>query len=1078
MPGLYLHTSNRLELLAENLATILRAPLRDPFAEEIVVVQSIGMGRWLSLRLAEAQGICANVRFPFPQRFVSDIFQLALPNRADTGFYTRENLTWRIMALLPGLVARPEFAELERYLDQPRAELRRYQLAGKIAASFDQYLAFRPGMILDWEKNRATADWQVLLWREVIGSARGLHPPALVEEFKRTVDRGTAALPERVALFGISSLPPFYLQFLQECARATDIHLFTMRPTPEYWGDARSPREISRARRRAPESAQLDLQFSAAGANPLLTSCGKLGREFLDSVTDLQPTAEKEEFAPPPQDTLLTQIQHDIYALLDPAGHAPLPVAPDDRSLQFHSCHSAMREMEVLHDQLLDLFTRHPDLKPHDVVVMAPDIAKYAPFIEAVFDTAPEASRIPFSVADRGTRAENGVIDTFLRVLESAGSRFTASSVMSILESSALQRRFDLVDTDLDTIRGWIEKTGIRWGIDAEQRTALGLPAFAENSWRAGLDRLLLGYAAPARGEQLFEGILAFDNIEGSLAETLGHFVEFAEALFSAAADLQQPRPLLAWQKTLEQIALRFFPPDDEREAELRQLRRTLESLGETAALSGFAENVPLDVLLAHLDQRLAESESGSGFLVGRVTFCALKPMRAVPFRVVCLVGLNDTDYPRHHRAPTFDLIAQAPQPGDRSTRDDDRYLFLEALLSARDVFYVSYIGRSSRDNSEIPPSVLVSELLDYAASRFALDRTAPLVTEHRLQPFSPAYFRGEGALFSYSAENCLASEVATARRVDPPIFVSAPIGEPEADWRKVEAAQLISFFGNPARFFCEKRLDLRVPRLENLLEDSEPLEIGSLPRYHLQQDLLTRALRGESLAPLLPVLRANGDLPPGHAGAARLNELCVAAERFAALVRQEVGGEPDAPREVQLALDPFHLSARLDKHYSGRQVHYRLTTRKPKDLLTAWINHLVANSATETATLLITVTKDIDPVVVRFEPVKPKFATQHLRQLLEVYGQGLRAPLTFFPKSSLVFAEKMRAGDPIAALKAARKKWEKEPGKFDDDRGEPPEKEDTYFRVAFRNVADPLDAAFTKLATEVFGPPLEAMQE
>ena len=233
---------------------------------------------------------------------------------------------------------------------------------------------------------------------------------------------------------------------------------------------------------------------------------------------------------------------------------------------------------------------------------------------------------------------------------------------MSILESSALQRRFDLADPDLEIFRTWIDQTGIRWGIDAAQRAELGLPAFAQNTWRAGLDRLLLGYAAPARGEKLFAGILAFDKIEGGLAETLGRFVEFAEALFSTAGELQQPRPLLAWQETLRQIALRFFPPDDEREPDLRRLRRVLDSLGETAILSGFEEAVPLDVLLAHLEKALAESESGSGFLVGCVTFCALKPMRTVPFRVVCLVGMNDTDYPRHHRAPGFDLIAQDPQ--------------------------------------------------------------------------------------------------------------------------------------------------------------------------------------------------------------------------------------------------------------------------------------------------------------------------------------------------------------------------------------------------------------------------------
>ena len=738
-----------------------------------------------------------------------------------------------------------------------------------------------------------------------------------------------------------------------------------------------------------------------------------------------------------------------------------------------------MREMEVLHDQLLALFEEQPDLKPHEIVVMAPDISVYAPFTDAVFDTAPEPLRIPFSVSDRGARAENGVVDTFLSILEAAGSRFTASSVMSILESSTLQRRFDLADSDLEIIRTWIDKTGIRWGIDAAQRTALGLPAFAQNSWRAGIDRLLLGYAAPAHGEKLFEGILAYDEVEGNLAETLGHLVEFAEALFSTAGDLQQPRPLLAWQETLRQIAFRFFPPDDEREPELRRLRRVVESLGETAALSGFDEAVPLDVLLAHLEKVLAESESGSGFLVGRVTFCALKPMRTVPFRVVCLVGLNDTAYPRHTRAPGFDLIAQDPRPGDRSTRDDDRYLFLEALLSARNVFYLSYVGQSGRDNSPIPPSVLVSELLDYAEGSFAIPAGAPLVTKHRLQPFSPVYFQDGSELFSYSTENCGASEVANSERHDPPPFINAPISEPEADWRQLEAGKLIRFFGHPAKFFIEQRLDLRLPRMDGMLEESEPLEIDSLAKYRLQQDLLTHALRGDSLEELRPVLRATGELPPGHAGDARLRAMSEAADEFATLVRQNLGQGADEIREVALALDDFSLSARLDNLHGGRLVHYRLTTRKPKDLLTAWINHLLANTERATESILITADKENCPVLEPFAPVAPKDAQEHLGQLLRLYWRGLREPLRLFPRSSLAYVEQMlKPKGNRSPLEAAQAKWRRYPEAWEPDRGERPEANDRHFSFVFRNVTDPLDEEFEQLALAVFVPAMKAMHK
>ncbi len=1060
-PGsrLYLYTSNRLEFLSAQVAQVFATPLSATLKPEIVVVQNLGVARWLTQQLALRQRICANIAFLFPQKFVAGLFDEALPGRAVGRFYEREILTWRIMKLLPPLLARSEFETLRRYVEQTRAELRLFQLAGKIASSFDQYVAFRPRLILDWESG-AGDDWQAILWREVTSSAPGLHPPALAKEFSAALRIGAARLPERVSFFGISTLPPLYVELLQEIAQHTEVHLFVMQPTPEWWSDIRSEREELRLRKKSPANAQLHLQFERG--NPLLASWGKVGREFLEIVSDLTPAREHDRTQEPKGDTALAHIQRDIFRL-ENMRRSP---APNEQPLQFHSCHSEMREMEVLHDQLLALFEAHPDLKPHDIIVMAPDISVYAPFIEAVFDTSPEEQHIPFSISDRGARAENGIIDTFLLILESAGSRFTASSVMSILESLPLQRRFCLAAGDLETVRTWIAKTGIRWGMDAAHRAQFDLPEFHENSWRYGLDRLLLGYATPAHGEHLFDGILAFDEVEGSLAETLGNFAEFVETLFATASDVKQPRTLSAWEVMLREITAHFFEADNEREVEMRQLRRVLESLRDF----DYDELVTLDVLLAHLEQALDTTESGSRFLAGRVTFCALKPMRTVPFRVVCLVGMNDTAYPRHNTAPAFDLIAQNPQRGDRNTRDDDRYLFFEALLSAREVFYISYIGQSIRDNSKIPPSVLVSELLDY---------TGGTVTQHRLQPFNADYFDQRHALFSYSAENCAASEVALASRTTPHPFIVQPIAQPEEEWRRLDASQLINFFGHPARFFIKERLQIRPPKEDALLEDSEPTELHQLAKYSLQQELLARAVTGEPFEPLLPIIRARGELPPGHAGEAKLRGLCEAAEDFAALVRQHLPIETAAPYEAQLAIGQFELSARLDNLREGQLVRYRLTTRKPKDLLRIWIEHLVINCDRATKSLLITADKNSQPVLEPFAALDSKTAREELHKLLELYWRGLREPIRLYPKTSLLFVEKeLKPSRNSTPLEAAWKKWYCRPEQWEADRGEPPESTDDYFYLAFRHVEDPLDEEFQRIARAVFRPPLEARQE
>jgi exodeoxyribonuclease V gamma subunit len=454
------------------------------------------------------------------------------------------------------------------------------------------------------------------------------------------------------------------------------------------------------------------------------------------------------------------------------------------------------------------------------------------------------------------------------------------------------------------------------------------------------------------------------------------------------------------------------------------------------------------------------------------VTFCPLKPLSSVPFRVICLVGMNDTAYPRHSSAPAFDLMAQNPKPGDRSTRDDDRYLFLEALLSARDVFYLSYVGQSIRDNSKLPPSVLVSELLDY---------TGCTVTEHKLQPFNAAYFAKDSALFSYSAENSIASEVASAGRVTPPPFIAAPISEPEDEWRRVDNKQLISFFGHPAKFFIKERLQIRPAEDDELLEDSEPTEMHQLAKYNVQQELLARAVRGEPLEPLLPIIRARGELPPGHAGEAKLRGMCEAAAEFGALVRQHISS--DRPPNRMRCSYPIVRSklARALRQLPGEQlVRYRLTTRKPKDVLGTWIEHLMHElRATRRVAPHLPPIKTASRCSRRLSPSTGHRTRAAAAHCSSSTGKACASRCVSFPKTSLHFVEReLKPSRESTALQSAWKKWAAPPEQWEADRGAPPESKDDYFHMAFRHVADPLDEQFQRIARAVFLPALEARKE
>jgi len=1067
MPGLKLYTSNRMEILAELLSDVLKAPLKHPLASEIILVQSKGMERWLSMELAKRRGICANVRFPYPIHFVHGLFREMLPDLPDPSPYEPVIMTWDIMRLLPSLLDNPGFQAIKTYLGGGEYDLKQYQLSVRIADLFDQYLLFRPDMILRWDRG-IEDHWQAVLWRKILEGKGNIHRAALHDAFLRTIrdsHRELKSIPERISIFGISALPPFHIQFLEVLSSVIDVNLFLMNPCREFWGDIVSDQEMNRYITGWRGKDVLPGELYLESGNRLLASMGALGREFFHIIGEIQ-CEEVPEFEDPGEDSLLAAIQSDIVHLRErrSAGAPPFPEA--DGSLQIHSCHSPLREIEVLQDSLLALFADNTHIRPDDVLVMIPDIELYAPFIQAVFSITPDDARwLPFTIADRGLLNESSLIDTFLKLLDLAGSRFGVSGVLDLLEADAVRSQFALAEEDLALIHHWLRKTGIRWGIDAGGKETLSTPAYPWNTWRAGLDRMLLGYAMPAGHEdELFMGILPFNGIEGGSTEIFGHFLQFTETLFRSMAALEEKKTLSEWGDFLIQILDVFFSDNENTLRVMQAIRHVIHELPEIQASSGFADKIGLDVIKAWLKQNLKERGFGVGFLTGGVTFCTILPMRSIPLKIICLIGMNDDAYPRQSHRLGFDLMAASSRTGDRSRRMDDRYLFLEAILSARQKLYISYVGQSLKDNSPRPPSVLVSELLDYVEEGFGETVREGICIHHRLQAFSPSYFAGDRRLFSYSEENLRAAQSAVAGRRETSPYIPSGLSEPEEVWKTINLESFLYFFSNPAMFLIRHRLGIHLREEPAVMDENEPFELNKLEAYHIKQELLTRALK-ENEKPIRDVytlMQASGRLPHGSPGVCCYDDLCALTGHFIRKIHPHIKGGQREPIAVDIDIDGFHLTGQLVNVYPEGLVSYRMAKVKGPDRLRAWISHLVLNHLREHAAVRKTILVCEDRTF-RYSPVED--AETCLRILLDIYWKGLRKPLHFFPESSLAYAEQAAKGAaPEKGMRTAQGKW----AAF-----EYAEKEDAYYDLCFRQI-DPLDDQFHELALAIFEPMLK----
>lgn len=996
---LTIHQSNRLEALVPALARVCTPPLGHPFMPERIVVPNTGMARWLSLALADAQGICLNVEFPLPATLVWELWRKSLPGVPDESTFVPAAMAWRLMELLADL-GEGAAAPLLAYLDGGD-DMRRFELASRIAVAFDQYLVYRPEMVLGWEEGRRTTDhadeeWQAGLWRSLAGGAGSRHRARLLQDF--LVSGATASdLPERLSVFGLPALPPAIFQVLRAAAVHADVHIFLVNPCRGFWMDTLPERSIARI---AGDQDPADLYLDSG--NPLLSSMGGQGRDFLSMVIE-EDCRQEDLFEEPEGASLLACVQRDILDLERPgrAGAPKHEVEPDDESLQVRGSYSRMREVEALHDYLLHLFDTHPDLDPSDVRVMMPKIDEYAPLIEAVFGAAPENRRIPFAIADLRARTESPVIDAFLALLELPSSRYDAPAVLALLEVEAVRTRFGITQDDLPRVTEWVRTAGIRWGVDGASRERLGLPGDEENSWRFGLDRMMFGYAMAGNGRELFSGILPAGGIEGIDARLMGELQRFAGAVTGLAGQIEGARPVAEWCDHLASVGEDFFERKVAGE-ELDALRLALETIRDESTAAGFTAPISLDVVRAALEEKLGAPGAAWAFLSGRVTFCTLVPMRSVPAEIVCLLGLNDGEFPRSSRPPSFDLMAGNFIRGDRARRDDDRYLFLEALLSARRALYLSHVSRSPRDNSEVPPSLLLAELEDVVSEAFVVADTEASPTirlEHRLQAFSPRYFTGEGPLFSYR-EDLATALTRRATHPEPTGFLAALLPEPDEEWRTVSVARLARFFRSPAKYFLQERLGIRLDEAEASVPATESFGFDALESWQLREDMLARGMAGEEAAETTALMRAAGRLPHGHAGPVFVDDVADSLREFIARV---VAAEPAlAPRTVpiDLELDGFRIVGEVEYVY-GEERFAAFQGRKKSSnfvlderrLIEYWIEHLVLSVAG-----IPVRTHCLAPGDERWIEAEPD-AREHLADLLAFYWEGLREPLAFFPR-------------------------------------------------------------------------------
>jgi len=1074
--GLRLHRAERADALVAGLADVLRTAPVDPFTPDVVAVPSKGVERWIAQSLSavlgtqpgRGDGVCANVVFPSPGRLVREAVAAGSGIEPDDDPWAQHRLPWPLLEVIDGCATEEWCRTLGRHLGLLHGAVdqgRRMAVAQKLAGLFTSYGAQRPTMVRDWLGGRDTDGygtpldpdhrWQAELWRRLRAHIGTDSPPERVESATEALraEPSLVELPQRLSLFGPTRLSTDQIQVVDALAARREVHLWLPYPSYGLWEHvaADAPTEAH-----AQVPTRRDDPTADVPAHPLVRSLGRDAREMQLRLSAHTGIGQDEHLGVGTAgSTLLGALQHDIHADRAPAGGHRL--AEDDTSVQVHACHGRQRQVEVLREVLLGMLADDPTLEPRDIIVMCPDIESYAPLVAATFglsasdlddvpggtpDNTHPGHRLSVRLADRSLRQTNPVLAVAARLLELADSRLTASEVLDLAAMPPVRRRFQLDDDSLERVGDWVRRSGVRWGLDAESRGAFGLDEFRQNTWQSGLDRILVGVTMDEDDLRALDGTLPLDDVDSSEIDLAGRLAEMLDRLAAAVGALNREQTLDEWLAALGEAVdslVAVSPRDSWQVSQARwQLADTLTAAeGHTATTA-----LRLSDVRALLGERLKGRPTRANFRTGALTMCTMVPMRSVPHRVVCLLGLDDGVFPRTTRVDGDDILARRPRVGERDARAEDRQLFLDAILAARERLVCVYSGADERTGAARPPAVPLGELLD------VLDRTAHaphgrvrdrVLTRHPLQPFDARNFvagdMARDTAFSFDRSAYEGSKALLGDRGPRPPFLPSPVPHPDLP-QTVELDALVRFLEHPARGFLRQRLELSTPDEEDEPSDAIPVDLDGLERWAVGDRLLRAGVAGLADDRAVRAEWLRGQLPPGRLGDAIVVPISEQVARLvdvSADLRRLDPTQADVSVTLPSGITVAGTVANIHGDCIVRVVYSRLS---PKHRLRAWV-HLLALSAhaADSSWRAATVGRNPDrrggDVLGSFlGGVSPQDAVAHLDTLVQIYRTGLTFPLPLPPETSCRYAEKRAGGKSVhTAVRYAGYAWRSKSG-------------------------------------------------
>ncbi|WP_367670646.1 exodeoxyribonuclease V subunit gamma [Sodalis-like secondary symbiont of Drepanosiphum platanoidis] len=972
--------SNRLDLLKSLVSNIIKKqPLKDIFESEIILTQSKGMSQWMQIELCKDLGISSNIKFVLPANFIWNIFMKILPDILVEDSFTKISMTWRFMSILPSLYKKKNFIKIKSYLKNFDIQ-KMFYFASGIADLFDQYLVFRPEWINSWQNKKNYEGlgedqyWQSSLWRYFIKNLKKFKSSLwnrsnIYNKCIKILSKSFILpknFPKRIFIFGISSLPLTYLKVLYFLSRHIDIHFLFKNPCKHYWENIQDNKTIlnqlfnnknNMIKKYKKYYKKKSIKFinQKKLENPLLSSWGKLGKDTISILSNIQDIQEIKLFIKNKNKSLLNEIQKDIFNLEDNSffnmnvnlkKQNKRKIYIKDNSISINVCHSIQREVEILQDELLTIFQKDSSLEPKDIVVMVANIKEYSPSIKSVFGDKLLNRNIPFSISEFKSYYMNNIIKEFFNIIKLFHSRFTSQDVLNLLKEKSIKKKFCINSKEIKIIYKWIKQSGIRWGLDKKTINFFNFPIKNQYTWKYGLKRMLLGYAMDD-DDGTWNKITPYDEINGKISYIINKIYEIINLLCYWRDKTLKNKPLNLWKTYIEDIINDFFILDEKSEHIFLSLKKYWNKIIESGLNARYKKNIPISILENELFNYFNNKKINQSFIMGKINFCTLMPLRSIPFKMICILGMNEKDYPRSLIPLEFDLISKNPRIGDRNRRNDDCYLFLEAILSAKKYLYISFIGNSIKDNTLCNPSFLITELNQYINQSFYIEGdnqndiniTKSLIKSHIWKFHNRFIFSSKNFLLNDNYQT-FCSEWLKLLNNRNNYNINFVKNLKIINTKFIFINDIKNFYINSVRFWFKKRLGINFNQKNKILKIEEPFIINKFMHNKIRNEILNVFLYKKNINNLYNVLNSSGKLPYGIYGNIywnnQLKEITFLSKKIKKFLKKKF------TLEIKLKINKIKLKGFLFNVQKNGIIKWKTNILSIKDGFLLWLEHLI----------------------------------------------------------------------------------------------------------------------------------------